>query len=171
VVLHPFEDGNGRIARAISDLFLARGEKSSLRFYSMSSQIKKNRNSYYDILERTEKSSPDITDWLIWFLDNLLLAIQNSDQLMHSILFKAKFWEHNKNIVLGKRQVKILNKLLDGFQGHLTAKKWAALCKCSHDTANRDIQELCSKGILKKEGDGRSTRYIMCSISEQVRNI
>jgi Fic family protein len=160
VTLHPFEDGNGRIARAISDLFLARSEQSSLRCYSMSSQIKKNRNSYYDILERTEKSPPDITDWLTWFLDNLQIAIQNSDQLIQKIMYKAKFWEQYRNVVFSARQIKILNKLLDGFQGSLTTRKWANICKCSHDTANRDIQDLCSKGVLAKEGDGRSTCYV-----------
>jgi Fic family protein len=162
VTLHPFEDGNGRIARALSDLLLARSENSSLRFYSMSSQIKKNRNSYYEILEQTEKSPPDITNWLVWFLNNLLQSIQSSDKLMQKILFKAKFWAQHKNVGLSKRQTKILNKLLDGFQGNLTTKKWAAICKCSHDTANRDIQDLISKGILEKEGDGRSTHYTIC---------
>jgi Fic family protein len=163
VALHPFEDGNGRIARALTDLFLARSENSSLRFYSMSSQIKKNRGSYYDILEQTGKSSPNITDWLLWFLDNLLSAICDSDQLTQKILFKAKFWEQYGDISLSERQIKILNKLLDGFQGHLTTKKVAVICKCSHDTANRDIHDLISKGIFKKEGEGRSTRYIMCA--------
>ncbi|MDR2781899.1 MAG: Fic family protein, partial [Holosporaceae bacterium] len=161
VILHPFEDGNGRIARALSDLLLARSENSSLRFYSMSSQIKKNRNSYYEILEQTGKSSLDVTNWLMWFFENLLQSIQNSDQLMQNILFKAKFWEQYKNAGLSERQAKILNKLLDEFQGNLTTKKWATICKCSHDTANRDIQDLIAKGILEKDGDGRSTRYTM----------
>jgi Fic family protein len=159
VMLHPFEDGNGRIARALSDLVIARSENSSLRFYSISSQIKKNRNSYYEILEQTGKSSPDITGWLMWFLENLLQSIQNSDQLMQKILLKAKFWEQYKDAVSGERQRKILNKLLDDFQGNLTTKKWAAICRCSHDTANRDIQDLIDRGILKKNGDGRSTCY------------
>jgi Fic family protein len=161
VILHPFEDGNGRIARALSDLLLARSENSSLRFYSMSSQIKKSRNSYYEILEQTGKSSPDITNWLIWFLENLLQSIQSSDQLIQKILFKSKFWEQYKNVGFSERQTKILNKLLDEFQGNLTTKKWAAICKCSHDTANRDIQDLVAKGILEKDGDGRSTHYTM----------
>ncbi|MDR2781053.1 MAG: Fic family protein, partial [Holosporaceae bacterium] len=161
VILHPFEDGNGRIARALSDLLLARSENSSLRFYSMSSQIKKNRNSYYKILEQMGKSSLDVTNWLIWFLENLLQSIQNSDQLMQKILFNAKFWEQYKNAGLSERQAKILNKLLDEFQGNLTTKKWATICKCSHDTANRDIQDLIAKGILEKDGGGRSTRYTM----------
>jgi Fic family protein len=167
VTLHPFEDGNGRIARALSDLFLARSESSSLRFYSMSSQIKKNRVSYYNILERTEKSSPDITDWLMWFLDNLLSAIKNSDQLTQNILFKAKFREQYKNACLSERQMKIFNKLLDGFQGNLTTKKFATICKCSHDTANRDIHDLITKGILKKEGEGRSTHYVICETIDE----
>ncbi|GHU20106.1 cell division protein Fic [Alphaproteobacteria bacterium] len=161
VILHPFEDGNGRVARALTDLLLARSENSPLRFYSLSSQIKKNRNSYYDILERVERSSLDITEWQLWFLENLLTAIREANGLTDKILFKSKFWEKCRNFALSERQTKMLNKMLDGFHGNVTTKKWSIICKCSHDTANRDISDLIAKGILQKEGDGRSTHYIM----------
>ena len=159
VIIHPFEDGNGRIARALTDMLLAKSEKSSNRFYSMSSQIKKVRKSYYDALEITQKSTLDITLWLKWFLENMLCAIDNSEELLQSVWKKTEFWNANKNIVLNERQMKILNMLFDNFEGNLTTSKWAKICSCSQDTATRDIADLVEKGILTKQGEGRSTHY------------
>lgn len=159
VILHPFEDGNGRIARALTDMLLARGEKSANRFYSMSSQIKKVRKSYYEILELTQKKSLDITLWLKWFLENISLAIDNSDKMLNSVIFRANFWNKNKLIEFNQRQIRVLQKLLNDFDGNLTTKKWAKICNCSHDTANRDILDLINKNILEKQGDARATNY------------
>ena len=125
----------------------------------MSRQISCNRRSYYEILEATNKSSLDITDWMIWFLDNLYQAITNADELTRQILLKADFWQAHQNTVLNERQTKMMNRILDGFYGNLTTKKWATICKCSHDTANRDIIDLINKNILEKRGSGRSTYY------------
>ena len=161
VIIHPFEDGNGRIARALTDMLLARSEKTSDRFYSMSSQIKKVRKSYYDILQITQKDSVDITLWLKWFLENLIIAIDNSEMLLSDILKRAEFWENNKSQVFNERQIKVLTKLLDNFEGNLTTKKWAKICNCSHDTANRDIADLINKNILIKQGEARATHYIL----------
>lgn len=160
VTIHPFDDGNGRIGRAIADLCLARADQTSQRFYSMSKQIREERNAYYDILEHTQKSGLDITDWLEWFLNCLLRAIQGAGGTLDSILSKAQFWEKLGGTPLNERQVKILNKLFDGFEGKLTTTKWAKLAKCSQDTAYRDIMDLIEKGVLEKlpEG-GRSTNY------------
>lgn len=159
VILHPFEDGNGRIARALTDMLLARNEKSANRFYSMSSQIKKVRKSYYEILELTQKKSLDITLWLKWFLENISLAIDNSDKMLNSVIFRANFWNKNKLIEFNQRQIKVLQKLMNDFDGNLTTKKWAKICNCSHDTANRDILDLINKNILEKQGDARATNY------------
>ena len=161
VIIHPFEDGNGRIARALTDMLLARSENSSDRFYSMSSQIKKVRKSYYEILQITQSSSMDITPWLKWFLENLSLAIDNSDKLLNDVFKRAEFWEKNKSQVLNDRQIKVLTKLLDNFEGKLTSNKWAKICNCSHDTANRDLTDLVNKNILKKVGEARATHYII----------
>jgi len=161
VIIHPFEDGNGRIARALTDMLLARSENSPNRFYSMSSQIKKVRKSYYEALEITQKSSVDITLWLKWFLENLYLAIENSDELLKKVIQKAEFWKNNQNTILNERQIKILNKLFDGFEGNLTTSKWAKICNCSQDTATRDITDLIQKNILLKQGEGRSTHYVI----------
>lgn len=161
VILHPFEDGNGRIARALTDYMLAKSENSSLRCYSMSSQISKNRHSYYEILEASNQSSLDITAWLSWFLDNLHEAILTATELTKQTLVKADFWKDHANIPLNERQIKMLNRVLDGFHGNLTTKKWAIICKCSHDTANRDVIDLIDKKILKKQGEGRGTHYIL----------
>ncbi len=160
VIIHPFEDGNGRIARALTDMLLARSEKTSDRFYSMSSQIKKVRKSYYDILQITQTDSVDITLWLKWFLENLIIAIENSDELLNDILKRAEFWEKNKTQTFNERQIKVLTKLLDNFEGNLTAKKWAKICNCSHDTANRDLTDLVNKNILHKQGEARATHYV-----------
>lgn len=161
VIIHPFEDGNGRIARALTDMLLARSENSSNRFYSMSSQIKKVRKSYYKALEITQHSSLDITPWLQWFLENLLLAVDNSEELLKSVLQKAEFWNKHKDIVFNKRQFEILNRFMDDFKGNLTTKKWAKICNCSHDTATRDIADLIEKGILIKQGEARATHYLI----------
>jgi Fic family protein len=160
VTIHPFDDGNGRIARAIADMQLARADGSRQRFYSMSAQIQRERNQYYDILESTQKGDLDITTWLLWFLDCLNRAIASSEQNLSGVIRKAKFWEAQQVAILNERQRRMLNKLMDGFEGKLTTSKWAKIAKCSPDTALRDIQDLVEKGILEKEeGGGRSTSY------------
>ena len=160
VTLHPFDDGNGRIARAIADLCLARSENSSQRFYSMSAQICLERNTYYDILETTQKGNLDITDWLEWFLECLGRAFEGAETILGAVLKKAHFWEAHLEEQFNDRQKKILNRLLDGFEGKLTSSKWATLGKCSQDTASRDIEDLVKRGILiKNPGGGRSTNY------------
>lgn len=162
VTIHPFDDGNGRIARAIVDLCLARSEKSSQRFYSMSAQIRQERNTYYDMLEETQKDGMDITPWLTWFLDCLGRAIDGAETLLTSVLAKARFWEGLSTAPVNERQRLVLNRLLDGFEGKLTTSKWAKLTKSSPDTALRDIMDLVERGILvhSKEG-GRSTSYAL----------
>ena len=160
VTIHPFEDGNGRIARAIADLALARSEGSSQRFYSMSAQIRAERNAYYDQLERTQKGSTDVTAWILWFLDCLGRAIHGADAVLASVIAKAQFWERAAAMALNERQIKVLNRLLDGFEGKMTSSKWATIAKCSQDTANRDIAALIDLGLMVKgEGGGRSTHY------------
>jgi len=160
VTIHPFEDGNGRIARAIADMALARAENSVQRFYSMSSQIRNERNAYYDILEATQKGDLDITAWLSWFLNCLDSAFNNSETLLAGVLTKAKFWERHNGTTINERQHKVLNRLLDGFEGKLTTSKWAKLTKVSQDTAARDINDLIEKHILRKDSaGGRSTSY------------
>lgn len=160
VTIHPFEDGNGRIARAIADLALARSEKSPQRFYSMSAQIRTERNAYYDRLELTQKGSTDVTYWLVWFLDCLGRAIHGADGVLGAVMAKAHFWERAGKLSLNERQVKVLNRLLDGFEGKMTSSKWAIIANCSQDTANRDVVALLDLGLLRKgEGGGRSTHY------------
>lgn len=161
VIIHPFEDGNGRIARALTDLILARSENSSERFYSMSSQIKKERKSYYEILQLTQTDNLDITLWLKWFLENMIAAINSSEDLLNDIFKKTEFWNLNKSVTFNERQIKVLKKVLDNFEGNLTTQKWAKICNCSHDTANRDITDLINKNILIKQGEARSTHYIL----------
>jgi len=164
VTIHPFEDGNGRIARAIAEMSLARLENSAQRFYSMSSQIREERKDYYAILESTQKGGMDVTEWLIWVLDCLARAIGKANELTAGVLAKEAFWRHlkQKSIGVSKRQRKMINQLLDGFEGKLTTEKWAKLGKVSHDTALRDIQELIKNGILKQaKGGGRSTAYVL----------
>ena len=162
VTLHPFDDGNGRIGRTITDMLLARSENSSERFYSLSSQIQKERKEYYDILENTQKGNLDITSWLEWFFNCLLHAIHNSREILKDILIKARFWEENKGKVFNARQIKIINKLLDGLEGNLTSSKWAKLAKCSQDTAYRDITDLIEKNVLiKAPSGGRSSHYTL----------
>lgn len=162
VTIHPFDDGNGRIARAIADWQLARSEGSAQRFYSMSARIQKERNDYYAILERTQKGSLEVTAWLDWFLGCLGRAFEGTEATLATVLRKARFWERASRFPLNPRQQAVLNRLLDGFTGHLTTAKWVALAKCSHDTALRDIQGLIDLGLLRKEpAGGRSTRYAL----------
>lgn len=160
VTIHPFDDGNGRIARAIAEWQLARSENSAQRFYSMSAAIGHERNDYYDILERTQKGTLDVTPWLEWFLGCLGRAFDGTETTLAAVLRKARFWERTARLSVNDRQRLVLNRLLDGFTGTLTTKKWAVLAKSSHDTALRDIQSLIDQGLLTKdEGGGRSTSY------------
>jgi len=161
VTIHPFDDGNGRIARAIADMALARAENSPQRFYSMSAQIRSERNDYYNMLEQTQTDGPDITPWMEWFLSCLHRAIEGADESVGTVLQKARFWQRFATESLNERQIKVLNRLLDGgFEGKLTSSKWAKLAKCSQDTAGRDINDLIERGALKKDpGGGRSTSY------------
>ncbi len=160
VTIHPFDDGNGRIARAITDLCLARSEQSAQRFYSMSSQIRAERKTYYETLEVTQKGTLDVTPWLRWFLACLDRAFDRAETILGSVLQKARFWEAHAGIQINERQRAILARLLDGFEGKLTSSKWAKLAKCSQDTALRDIDDLLSHSILaKNQPGGRSTSY------------
>jgi len=160
VTIHPFDDGNGRIARAIADSLLARSEHSAQRFYSMSPQIRRERNEYYGILERTQKGTLDITGWMQWFLECLGRAFDATEITLAAVLRKARFWEKHTRDITNDRQRLMINKLLDGFEGKLTTMKWAQIAKCSHDTALRDIQHLIDHGVLKQDpGGGRSTSY------------
>ena len=162
VTVHPFEDGNGRIARAIADMALARSENSTQRFYSMSAQIRLERNAYYDTLEQTQKGGLDVTSWLEWFLGCLDRAIEGAEQILADIFRKARFWEAQTRTPFNERQRAIINRLLDDFEGKLTSSKWAKLAKCSQDTALRDIDDLVKCGVLVKEpGGGRSTSYAL----------
>src|SRR5258708_6475155 len=162
VTIHPFDDGNGRIARAIADMQLARSDRSNQRFYSMSAQIRKERNDYYNILEKTQKETLDVTAWLEWFLGCLDRALKATDETLAVVMQKAKFWEKHSTNSLNERQKIMLNKLLDGFDGKLNSSKWAKIAKCSSDTAVRDINDLLQRDILVKEpAGGRSTSYIL----------
>lgn len=160
VTIHPFDDGNGRIGRAIADYLLARSEKSALRFYSLSSQIQAERQDYYQILEQTQKESLDITHWIQWYLFSLERAIQKAGTTFDTVRYKEKVWQSLSAISLNERQKKLINRLLDGFVGKLTTSKWAKIAKCSQDTAHRDIKELIAHGVLiKNEEGGRNTSY------------
>lgn len=160
VTLHPFDDGNGRIARAVGDLFLARADGSPQRFYSLCAQMQRERKDYYDVLERTQKGTLDVTDWLLWFIGTLGRAIASAQTTVDAVLAKARFWQRWAGTPLNERQAKLLNRLLDGFDGKLTSSKWATIAKCSPDTALRDITQLIELGVLKKSaGGGRSTGY------------
>ena len=160
VTIHPFDDGNGRITRAITDMLLARSDKSVQRFYSMSAQIKVERKEYYNILEKIQKGNLDITEWILWFLDCLTNAINATENILSKVLYKAEFWKIHSTTILNERQQKMINKLLDGFNGKLTSSKWGKINKCSQDTALRDIQDMIKKNILQKEASGgRSTNY------------
>jgi Fic family protein len=160
VSIHPFDDGNGRIARAIADMALARSENSPQRFYSMSAQIRQERNAYYEILERTQKANLDVTPWMEWFLACLGRAIDGAQTALRAVLAKAKFWERIRGVAINDRQRLVLNKLLDGFEGKLTTTKYAKLTKSSQDTALRDIADMVEKGMLVRSSEGgRSTSY------------
>lgn len=160
VSIHPFDDGNGRITRAITEMLLCRADGSGKRFYSMSYQISLEKNKYYDVLEKTQKGNGDITEWLLWFLDCLDKAIESTTETLSSVLSKARFWDVHKEDRFNERQMKIVNMLFDDFFGKLTTSKWAKIAKCSSDTALNDINDLISKGVLKKnEEGGRSTNY------------
>lgn len=164
VTIHPFDDGNGRVARAITDLALARSEGSPQRFYSVSSAIRSDRKGYYAILEKTQKGGLDITDWLSWFLNCLDGAFDKAEDTLSSVFAKADFWDLHRDTPLNERQRQVLNRLLDGFDGTLTSSKWARLSKTSQDTASRDIDDLIKKGILVRgRAGGRSTSYALAS--------
>ena len=170
VTLHPFDDGNGRIARAVGDLLLARAEGGPQRFYSLSAQIQQERKAYYDILERTQKGNMDVTAWLEWFLATLLKAVEQAHGTLDQVLAKAKFWQLAATIPMNERQIKVLNRLLDGFEGVLTTSKWAAVAKCSSDTALRDITELVQQGVLQKAAaGGRSTNYEIAALTTRAQ--
>lgn len=160
VTIHPFADGNGRIARAIADMQLSRADETAQRFYSMSSQIRQERNMYYSMLENTQKSDLDITEWLEWFFSCLERTIDNVENTLQKVNRKVKFWKNAADIELNSRQRLMLNKLLDGFEGKLNSSKWAKITKASPDTSLRDITDLINKGILVKSiTGGRSTNY------------
>jgi len=160
IIIHPFDDGNGRIARALSDLLLTRAEKSPERFYSMSSQILVERRQYYAVLQSVQHSRGDITEWVDWFLRCLRNALLDTENTLQKIVHKSMFWQRHENMLLNTRQRIMLNKLLDGFDGKLTSSKWAKVAKCSPDTALRDIKDLIEKRIVQQEqGGGRSTNY------------
>lgn len=160
VTIHPFDDGNGRMARAVGDMALARAEHSVQRYYSLSAQLQRERKDYYDCLEMTQKGSMDVTDWLEWFLGCLLRAVQGAEGTLSSVLTKAGFWRHWSGTAMNDRQIKVLNRLLDGFDGKLTSSKWAAIAKCSQDTALRDITDLVDRNVLmRSQASGRSTSY------------
>ena len=162
VTIHPFDDGNGRITRALTDMLLARADGTHQRFYSMSAQILREKKAYYDILEQTQKGGLDITAWLAWFLDCLFNAMAHTEQTLSAVANRAQFWERNRDKSLNSRQQYMVNILLDGFYGKLTSTKWAKMTKSSQDTALRDIQDLIEKGILEKEpGLGKNTHYIL----------
>jgi Fic family protein len=162
VTIHPFEDGNGRIARAIADMQLARADDSPQRFYSMSSQIRKERNDYYNILEKTQKGGLDVTAWIEWFLNCLDRALLATGELLANVMTKARFWEKHSGVSLNDRQRLMLDRLLNGIEGKMTSSKWAKMARCSQDTATRDIQDLIHKGMLAKEdAGGRSTSYVL----------
>ncbi|MFT5778598.1 MAG: Fic family protein [Crocinitomicaceae bacterium] len=160
IIIHPFDDGNGRIARAISDLFLAHSDDSSQRFYSLSNQILMERKEYYAVLQKVQFNNGDITEWLTWFLNCLNRALESAQVIIGKVLHKAEFWDKHKETELNSRQRLLLNKLFDGFEGKLKSSKWAKIANCSPDTALRDIKDLIDKGILKQdESGGRSTNY------------
>ncbi|MCP4298721.1 MAG: Fic family protein [Proteobacteria bacterium] len=160
VTIHPFDDGNGRIARALAEVLLVRSENCPQRFYSMSSQIQKERRDYFNTLEFTQRGDEDITNWIKWFLSCLASAIMRAEEVVEEVLSKSSFWKKFSEEAINDRQRKIINRLLDGFEGKLTSSKWAKLGKCSQDTANRDINNLIKRGMLRKNPEGgRSTSY------------
>lgn len=166
LTIHPFDDGNGRIGRAIADLLLARSEKSSRRFYSLSTYIQKERKDYYTFLEKAQKGTLDVTQWIEWFFGCLGRAIQSAIEILEEVKYKVRFWDSFSAVPLNDRQRKMINLLLEDFKGNLTTSKWAKLVKCSQDTAYRDIMDLTSKGILIKSSQGgRSTSYVLATLN------
>ncbi len=162
VTIHPLDDGNGRITRALTDMLLAKSDKSNQRFYSMSAQIRIERKEYYEILEKTQKGNLDITEWIKWFLNCLINSLKSTDTVLIRVHFKADFWTRHSKTLMNERQKKLLNMVLDGFDGKLTSSKWAKIAKCSKDTSIRDINDLIDKDILQKESaGGRSTNYLI----------
>jgi Fic family protein len=171
VTIHPFDDGNGRIARAIADMSLARSEGSSQRFYSMSAQIRQERADYYGILERTQRGTMDVTPWMEWFLGCLTRAVEGARTALSGVIGKARYWEQVRDVSMNDRQRLIVSRLLEGFEGKLTTSKWAALTKSSQDTALRDIQQLVERGVLvRNQAGGRSTSYSLAALPAQRPN-
>lgn len=162
VTVHPFDDGNGRISRTLADMFLARLDENSARYYSMSAEINRNKKAYYEILERTQKGGLDITEWLLWFFGCLESAIVRASDTVERTLRKAAYWDAFREVDINERQRKVVNRLWDGFEGKLTSSKWAKMCSCSQDTALRDINDLIAKGMLRNSGEGgRSANYLL----------
>ena len=167
VSIHPFDDGNGRITRALTDMLLARSEKCSKRFYSMSAEIRVLQKEYYDVLECTQHGDGEITEWLLWFLGCFEQALDSTQDTLSSVMRKADFWDRHHDVIFNERQRKLLNLQFDSFFGKLTSSKWAKIAKCSSDTALNDINDLITKGILKKSDEGgRSTNYILVDETE-----
>lgn len=165
VTIHPFDDGNGRIARAIADMLLTASDETPKRFYSMSTHIRAQRKHYYDILEKTQRGNLDITEWLMWYLKCLYSALNATEKTFNRVLNKTKFWDEHSSTSINERQRLLINKLFDGFDGKLNTSKWANIAKCSADTALRDIQDLLKKKILaKEEAGGRSTSYVLSGV-------
>lgn len=165
VTLHPFDDGNGRLARALSELLLARSEAGAPRYYSLSQQILKDRTAYYQILEDTQRGSLDVTAWIRWYLQTLQNAFAASDTLLQDVYRRTRFWQRHAQAQLNERQRRMLERMLEGFEGKLTSSKWAKLERCSQDTAVRDLQGLVEQGILERVAGGRSTEYVLTKIA------
>lgn len=162
VTIHPFDDGNGRLSRTLADMFLARLDENSARYYSMSAEINSNKRAYYDILERMQKGDLDITEWILWFFDSLEKAIVRASSTVGCTRQKAAYWDRFRDMEINERQRKVINRLWDGFEGKLTSSKWAKICSCSQDTALRDINDLIAKGMLRNSGEGgRSANYLL----------
>lgn len=162
VTVHPFDDGNGRISRTLADMFLSRADENPYRYYSMSAEINRNKKEYYEVIERTQKGNLDITEWILWFFGCLEKAILRSQDVIGQTLRKASYWEEFRDVEINGRQRKIINRLWDGFEGKLTSSKWAKICKCSQDTALRDINDLIGKGMLRNSGEkGRNSNYVL----------
>jgi Fic family protein len=161
LTLHPFDDGNGRLARALTEYLLAKGERSAMRFYSLSAEIQAEKDAYYDEIEHAQRGTLDVTRWLKWFLGCHRRAVGAAEVRLKTILDKAEFWEAHSSVELTANQRAMLNRIFDGFKGNLTSSKWAKICKVSQDTASREINALVANGILRREGQGRSTHYVL----------
>ena len=161
LTLHPYEDGNGRLARAMTEWILSRGERSPLRFYSLSSEIQKEKSAYYEEIEHAQRNSLDVTRWIAWFVSCHSRAVAAASVKLEGILKKAEFWDEHRGLPLNEHQRKMLNLMFDGFDGNLTSSKWAKICKVSQDTAGREIDQLVSSGVLTRQGQGRSTHYTL----------